>query len=205
MLIPEYAHSAFVALLDWTRKMYSPNFLPMDRQEAKRNYKREELDMIKYLNPIPYEWMVQSGPMFNHFGHVPFYRGVHSDFLHGQPPTVPTAATPGCVPGCAPVVNHITNIHEAATAPKLPLIGVVGEGGPTDPVPDATTFQHDSLIGLGNYSNGKVKIEVDDQTMASYGQNKTFDFNTVTGTISFTVASGYRWMAGSSLWINLNQ
>lgn len=199
MLIPEYARLCFTAMLDWARKMYSPFFTLADRVEAKRNYRREELDMIKFLNPLSFEAVVQASPYSGN--RPPFYRGIHSDFLD-----VPAVAgyIPACVTPAPACVTNITNITNSYAA-KLPLIGVVDRGGVNDPVSGLNTFQSDLLIGL----SPEIKIEVDDQTMSSFGQNKSFDYFRGTGTIIFT--AGYVWpvpedgQPGSTLWVNLNQ
>lgn len=203
MLIPQYATMAFKALLDWTRKMYSPSFIPYDRNEAKRNYRREEMAMLKYLNPIPYEMFVQNGSYGNNMPSRPLYGGSYGAW--GEPSDQQQQVRqPASI---APVVNNnitnVTNVTNSAGNLKLPLIGIVDDGGPNDPVSGLDTFQSDDLKGLGVFSNGKIKIEVDDNTMSSFGQNKSFNYDPSLGLITFT--TGFVWQPQSTLWVNLNQ
>lgn len=196
MLIPEYASHAFMALLDWTRKMYSPLFNFNDRIEAKRNYTREESQMLKHLNPIPYEWFVESGYYYNNQPKRPYYAGVHSDFI-----APPVAAY------CAPQVkDNITNItYTTGSNNAPPFIGIVGNGGAKDPVSGTSIFQHPELIGLGGV-NGWIKIEIDDVTMSNFGQNKSFEYNPATGEINVDYnGNGYTFQPQSSLFVNRNQ
>jgi len=60
MLIPDYSRPALIALFDWTKKMYSPLFNRNDRDEAKRNFNREKTEMMRYLHPIPFEWITEA-------------------------------------------------------------------------------------------------------------------------------------------------
>lgn len=59
MLVPDYAEEALIALLDWTKKQYSPVYTDMQAVLAKKNYNRAKNEMMRYLFPIPYEWVVQ--------------------------------------------------------------------------------------------------------------------------------------------------
>lgn len=86
---------------------------------------------------------------------------------------------------------------------KQPLIGIVGNGGPTDPTTGITTFQNINLIGLGSSNNGHIQIVVDDVLYSNFGINASFGFNNTIGLITWS--QGNTWVAGSGLYIDLNQ
>lgn len=188
MIIEEYARPALFALLDWTRKMYSPSFIESDEVRAKKRFIRMKNEMIKYLNPIPYELMVETSDVRRK---NPFYNGVHSDFI--QPEAV-------CAPPVA--VTNSTNISYSTTQIKEPLKGIVGDVGADNPVTGLSTFQNNKLIGLGGIS-GRIKIYIDDVRQSNWGQNLSFNYNQSLGTITFT--NGYVWQFASSLEVDLNQ
>jgi len=86
------------------------------------------------------------------------------------------------------------------STPITPLIGVVGDGGPTDPAAGAVDFQNDDLIGLGSTNSDRIQIVVDDIIYSNFGTNVNFTFDSGTGTIS-----GFFWVTGAGLYIDLNQ
>lgn len=102
------------------------------------------------------------------------------------------------------IVSSVPSSGSAAAIP--PLIGVVDGGGADDPVSGQSIFQSNKLIGLGSTNNGQIQIFIDDVPQSNYGQNKSFEFNNVTGEIDLDYNnSGNTWITDSSLYINLNQ
>ena len=96
--------------------------------------------------------------------------------------------------------GHAGGGGTGSSSATKPLIGVVGDGGLTDPVAGLTPFQNDSLIGLGATNAGRIQIVVDNNIQSNFGDVSSFTFNNITGTISDIF-----WVAGSSLYIDLNQ
>lgn len=192
ILVPDYAHKALMALLDWTKKVYSPSFLQPQIDAAERHFNKEEFKMIKYLNPIPFEWFVQvADPFKKHSG--PYYGRPHSDFVQPEVITV-----------CQPMpVQNITNIIQSDT----PVIGkgkfkkVVGVGD--GPVAGQSTYTHPDLIGLGNSSEGKVDIRVAKNDLYNWGTFPDFDFNPATGEIA--LRNGNIWQKDDPVIADLNQ
>jgi len=94
---------------------------------------------------------------------------------------------------------EINNGVTTNTTPK-PLIGIVGDGGATDPTAGLVDFQNNSLIGLGSSNGGRIQISIDDIPYSNFGTNANFNFDDATGTIS-----GIFWVTGAGLFIDLNQ
>lgn len=84
-----------------------------------------------------------------------------------------------------------------------PLVGTVGDGGPDDPAADSTTFQSNKLKNLGATNGGKITLLYAEVPYSSWGPNKAFDFNNVTGTLTWV--NGYKFILKDTLWIDLNQ
>jgi len=191
MVIQDYVRPALMALLDWTRKMYSPNFDRNDRVEAKRNYYREKMEMLKELNPIPYALFVKVNDARRNEGK--YYNGVHSDF-------VKVDAAPVCIPVKVP--DNITNITYATNVVDSRYLKVVVDetGGP---VSGTSVYQNNSLIGLGSKSSDKVEIVIDKVDMYNWGGFPDFSINKITGTI--TMLNAYVFQPGSTLKTDLNQ
>lgn len=194
MLVPDYARLALIALLNWVRKMYSPMFDREDRNEAKRNFTREKNDMLKYLNPIPYEEEVEvSDPRRK----LPFYRGIHSDFIAPAAAVVTAAASAS--------TGAITNITYTNIGVPNWLKEIVDGGDPESPVSGLSTYSSPRLVGLGNKTTpiDRVSLVVDTQQMVNWGQAASFTINKITGTITWT--NGFVLQPLSSLEIDLNQ
>lgn len=81
-----------------------------------------------------------------------------------------------------------------------PLIGVVDGGGADDPISGNTPFQDNKLTGLGATNAGRIQIVVDDILYTNFGTNVNFSFDPTTGTIT-----GFFWITGAGLYIDLNQ
>lgn len=87
-----------------------------------------------------------------------------------------------------------------------PYIGVVDRGNPNDPVSGQSTFQNDSLKGLGASNDDEIQINYAEQIRSSFGVNKSFNYDSLTGTIDLNYnSSGEEFYPGSSLWIDRNQ
>lgn len=194
MLVQDVAMPALLALFDWTNKMYSPNFLPSDRIAARKHYRYMETQMLKDINPIPYELF--SGADSAIVERPRYYGRPHSDFVEGG--HAPAAAV------CAPpaTVQYITNnIITNVAAPRY--LKVVVDGGDTDdPVSATNEYQNNALIGLGGPLH-RLTIKIDAFDMQSWGGAKSFDYNHTTGKI--TMLNGYVFQPGSALEIDLNQ
>lgn len=88
----------------------------------------------------------------------------------------------------------------------LPYIGVVDRGQAKDPVSGTSTFQNDDLIGLGVNNNGDMQIVLAEILRSNFGDNKSFEFDPVTGTINLDYnGSGEQFFPGSSLYVDRNQ
>lgn len=86
----------------------------------------------------------------------------------------------------------------------LPLVGEVGAGGADDPVNGANSFQSNKLIGLASSSGGtKLSILYAETPYNSWGDNKSFDYDNVLGTITWL--NGGTFTTGSSLFVDRNQ
>lgn len=102
------------------------------------------------------------------------------------------------------IVSSVPSSGSAAAIP--PLTGIVDGGGADDPVSGQSIFQSNKLIGLGSTNGGKIQIVIDDVIQSNYGQNKSFEFDNVTGEIDLDYnGSGNTWITSSGLYINLNQ
>lgn len=193
MLVPKYAKKALIALLDWTRKQFSPSFLRDDKDQAKRFYIRCKKEMIQYLNPIPFEWYMAVADPRKNAVNQPYYRGVHSDFI--KPETVAI---------CAPTTpaNNVTNITYTTSNITNSFLKVV-VGGTGGPVAGTKVFQHNSLKGLGSKSNDKVEFVLDKIDMYNWGASPDFALNKVLGTI--TLLNGLEFQTASTIKVDLNQ
>ncbi len=85
-----------------------------------------------------------------------------------------------------------------------PLIGIVGRGTIDDPIAGTTTFQSDKLIGLGSTNNGKIQIVIGVTIQWNFGDNKSFDYDPILGTINLSYG-GNTWIEGSGLYVDRNQ
>ncbi len=97
---------------------------------------------------------------------------------------------------------EIDNGVGSGSAPLPPLIGVVGDGGDDDPVPDTSVFQNDKLLGLGSANGDRIQIVISETVMSNFGDNSSFVFNSTAGELDI---SPNIFVAGSSLYINRNQ
>ncbi len=193
MLIPDYARPCLISLLDYTKKNYSGLFDVRTIEMAKRYFISEKKEMIKFLNPIPYEWVVEVSDATKR---KPHYHGIHSDFIKNEK-TI-TYPTPTVVP------DNITNIFNTTQSGGARWLKVVVDGGGSgDPVSGINTYQNAALIGLGNNSSDKVDITLDTQEMQNWGQAASITVNKTLGRITWL--NGYILQPGSSLKIDLNQ
>lgn len=196
MLVPQYAVRCLYALLNHTVKQYSPLFTDNDRVGALRNYNREKKNMIRHLNPIPNEWLVQVDDARRKNGNTPYYGRPHSDFV-----TQPTVSTQQICATPPATIQYITNISNTIAAAKV--LKVVFDGGEIgDPSSGGSTFQNPVLIGLGGTLH-RITIKVDAFDMQNYGQAASFTYNYLTGLI--TMLNGYIFAPLTTLEIDLNQ
>lgn len=87
-----------------------------------------------------------------------------------------------------------------------PYVGVVDRGNPTDPISGTAIFQDNSLKGLGAANNNEIQIVLSEQLRSSFGDNKSFSYNSVTGTIDLSYSGqGEIFNAGQTLWVDRNQ
>lgn len=84
-----------------------------------------------------------------------------------------------------------------------PYVGVVDRGNPTDPVSGTSTFQSNSLIGLGSSNNFSIQIVYSEVLRSSFGDNQSFTYNSTTGTI--VLNNGELFYTGATLWVDRNQ
>lgn len=96
------------------------------------------------------------------------------------------------------------NIKKCITSSVSPFIGVVDRGNPNDPVSGTPIFQNDLLIGLGSSNNGNIQMVIDEILMSTFGQNKSFDFDPITGTVDMSY-SGNNFQPLSGVFIDRNQ
>lgn len=197
MLVEDYARPALIGLLDYTTKMYSPSYDANDRTEARRNSNREITEMLKYLNPIPFEWMVQGSDALQKGNHRPYYRGIHSNFI--KPEMAASPASPASP--ALPVQNIINNTYTTQTIAARWLKVVVDQAN--GPVSGQAFFQHTSLVGLGKNTGDKVEIVLDKTEMYNWGPTPEFTVDKILGAI--TMLNGYVYQPGSSLKVDLNQ
>lgn len=196
MLVPEYALVALIALLDWGKKMYSPSYIVQDRLESKRNYFRHKNDMIKYLNPIPYELVTEINDVRKKLNNQ---IEIHPSLL----PALEVVTEELCLEN-PEEMNNITNITYTTNVNEVRFLKVEVDGGdPDSPVSGLNTYQNNKLKGLGINSNNRLEITVDAQEMQNWGQNASFTLNKTTGIITFT--QGYRFQPHTSLKVDLNQ
>lgn len=102
------------------------------------------------------------------------------------------------------IISSVPNNGSQSSLP--PLIGVVDGGGANDPVSGISTFQHNSLKGLGGSNGGKIQIQLDGANLTNFGVNQSIIFDAATGTIDINYnSSGNTWQTGSGLYVDLNQ
>lgn len=194
-LVNDYTRPALIALLDFTSKQYNPLYDKFDRIEAKRNWNEEQFDMLKYLNPIPYEWFSQVDDATRKAKNMPYYGRVHSDFVSHE--TTATICCPTVVP------QNVTNIISSNTANGRGLLKLVVDAGAGNPVSDLATFQHNSLIDWGSLSQDKVEFTIEKWQMKNWGLNPDFTFDKNIGELTFL--NGYVWQTGNAVTFDLNQ
>lgn len=190
MMIPEYATMCVMALLNYTRMMFSPSFDFREKREAKRTYKAEKNQMLKFLNPIPYNYFIQLNEIRKQ---SPYYSRPHSDFVTQE--VVKVCDSSGGNGGSTGNITNITYIGGKF------LKVVVGEDG--GPVAGLDTYQNDALRGLGSNSNDRIEIEVDKIAMLNWGSYPEFTLNKVSGEI--TMLNDYLWQGTSTLKVDLTQ
>lgn len=195
MLVPQYAHRALIALLDWTKKQYSPMFIRDDKRDAKKNYLWEERQMIKELNLIPYQFASQVGNALANS----YYGRPHSDFKSNQNISTSAICDTSAPSALPPIVNNFYNSDDGTTRFLKKIVGADA----SSPVADTNTYQNDSLKNLGRNSADRVEIVVAGMEMYNWGSNQSFSLNKTTGTITFT--AGYEWQQGASLKVDLRQ
>lgn len=88
---------------------------------------------------------------------------------------------------------------------KLPLKAIVGRGGTNDPVSGSSVWQNNLLKGLGLTSNNEIQIFVSDVPLSNYGENITFYYDPIAGTIDINNGTGNTWIGGSGIYVDLNQ
>lgn len=192
ILIKDYARKAFIALLDYTRKMYSPNFTETQIDYARRNWNRVEYQLIRDLNPIPYELFMGANDATKKVNKR--YLGVHSDFINKEP-------APACCP--AQPAQNITNIIQSVGPTGLGVLKLVVDAGAGHPVSGVNTFQRIDLVGWGNLSGDKVTFTIEKTEMKNWGNNPDFTFDKALGEMTFT--GDYVWQAGDAVTIDKNQ
>lgn len=111
--------------------------------------------------------------------------------------------------GCAVCVGTNKVLVNAASGARFsfaPLIGIVDGGGGDDPVSGGSTFTSTKLIGLGASNGNKITIQIDGINQTNFGTNQSFTFDAATGEIDLDyLGSGNQWIAGSGLYVDLNQ
>lgn len=110
----------------------------------------------------------------------------------------PTCTPSGAGSSSQKTITVVNNTIYQSDARK-PLIGIAGRGLPDDPIVGLGYYLNPKLIGL----NQELTIKVDSNLMDSYGINKSFDFNPLTGRIDFL--NSYTWVALSSIAVDLDQ
>src|ERR1700690_322532 len=63
-----------------------------------------------------------------------------------------------------------------------PYVGIV-DGGVNNPVSGISTFQSNSLIGLGSANNGNIQIVYAEILRSNFGDNASINYDPITGTI----------------------
>lgn len=87
-----------------------------------------------------------------------------------------------------------------------PYVGVVDRGQTNDPVSGTSIFQNNLLLGLGQNNNGEIQIVYAEILRSNFGDNKSFEFDGITGEINLDYnGSGEEFVPGSSLYIDRNQ
>lgn len=106
MLIPDYARPALIALFNWTKIMYAPGYNFDEREAAKRNFNREKTEMMRYLHPIPFEWITEA--------ENPVQMSKRRTVVHEEetaPSCTPVAAaTSSSSGGTTTIINNYTTI-----------------------------------------------------------------------------------------------
>lgn len=201
MIVPDYCVMALMALLNYVKMMFSPSYNRFDRDEAKRMANVQKKDMIRFLNPIPFEHFVQLG---EDRVKTPYYLKPHSDFV--------TTATPACNQnglsgtGSATgqtIVQNINNTSYVTATGSNWLKVSVDEGNLDSPVSGIATYQNELLKNIGSKNNDKVELILDKIDMYNWGLTPDFSVNKITGIITFL--NGYLLQPGSTLKIDLNQ
>lgn len=95
---------------------------------------------------------------------------------------------------------QIDNLKSTGGTVLKPLMLIVGEDGA--PVENESTWQNDSLIGVGVTNNGRVMFSIDTIPMINFGNSTNFTFNTETGEVNISPSV---WVAESAIVFDLNQ
>ena len=141
MVVPDYAKPALLAMLNWYRMLYSPMYGPGDRIEAKRNFNREKKEMLRELNPIPWELMMQGYPA------LPVSRRGGNIWYSSPEPTVSDNYAPSIsVPSA--VQQTIINNHNTTHLNQYKRIRVFVDGEAGSPVIGETEWISADLQGI---------------------------------------------------------
>jgi hypothetical protein len=139
MLIPDYAKPALIALLNWTKVLYSSS-TPTDDIKAKKNFYREKNDMLRHLNPIPWESMMQGYPA------LPVNRRNY-DYNFGGVSSTQNNNPQECVSNYNATPSVVKNINNYTTINYNTQVGIQAkvDGLPGSPVAGEFTWQHNDL------------------------------------------------------------
>lgn len=87
-------------------------------------------------------------------------------------------------------------------APKLPIIGVAGDGGVDDPIIGVYYYQNDKLKNLGSTNNWRIQAVILKVIMDNFEPNPDFSYNPITGTLTNLP---FAWEAGNTIYVDRNQ
>ncbi len=203
MLVPEYCSMALMSLMNYVKMMFSPSYSDTARDGAKRMATVQKKEMLRHLNPIPFEHFVQLGE--NRVKTPsPFYLKPHSDFVVAH--NHQSANQAECVnsSGQGNIINNINNVtYQTFINGSKSLRVVVDEGNLDSPVSALATYQNILLINIGSKNNDRVELILDGNYMYNWRSVPDFSVNKTTGTITWL--NGYLLQPGSTLAIDLNQ
>lgn len=162
MLIPDYVRPALIALLDYTVKTYSPVFDKGTRMDAKKNYLRKKNELIRELNPIPYEVIANSDATFRRGGGGSKMFGSCGVFELDKKSYSNASSAPT-------VVQQIVNntIRETVIMDTYKVLKGKVDGLEGSPIAGENTYQNDFLKGAINVEilfvnkNAETKIDND--------------------------------------------
>lgn len=184
MNIPDYAVPALIALIDWTRKQYSPMFNANDAESARRYFSRLKNDMLRHLHPIQFELITQARD-YNAISrsHRVSYNNQNSIDMQCDH----NKQEPCCPPTLNPVTNVINHTTIVNNGDSIFDFDVANDGWQEDVFPEliGKTIKIIQVDGIGRKFQTTIDPPADGR----------FYFDSITGRLVYrTSLNQYAWV-----------